>query len=84
MFGECNMNTHVFCKKLKKKLQPLEKPPFPGCLGNDIYNNISKQAWQEWIFMQSKIINEYKLNLFNKDHRRMLVKQMKKFLNNYN
>lgn len=71
----------ILCKKLNKSLNKMRISPFPGKLGNYIGHYISKQAWIEWMFMQNKIINEYKLNLFNKNHRKLLVKQMKKFLN---
>lgn len=59
----------------------MQTPPFPNDLGLLIFHNISDKAWKEWIFMQSKIINEYKLNLFKYSHRQMLIRQMIKFLN---
>jgi len=66
---------------MNKFLKKMKNPPFPGILGKKIFNCISEQAWIEWTFMQIKIINEYKLNLFNSKHRYILIKQMKKFLN---
>ena len=38
----------VNCKKLKKELPGLEGPPYPGPKGEEIFLNISKQAWEEW------------------------------------
>lgn len=75
------MSEKILCKKLNKTLSSMKSSPFPGELGSYIKRHISKQAWLEWLFMQNKIVNEYKLNLFSKNHRKLLVKQMKKFLN---
>lgn len=77
------MGKIILCKKIKKKTIQMKNPPFPGNIGEKIFYHISQQAWKEWLFMQSKIINEYKLNLFDEKHRKMLVKQMLKFLNLY-
>ncbi len=38
----------VMCVKLGRELPGLEKPPFPGALGQRIYENISQQAWDMW------------------------------------
>lgn len=72
----------VNCKKLTKNLPGLEKPPFPGELGQKIYENISEEAWKSWSDdMQIKVINEYRLNMAEKDDYNMLIQQMKIFLN---
>ena len=36
----------VFCKKYQKDMEGLDAPPYPGPKGQDIFENISKQAWQ--------------------------------------
>ena len=38
----------VFCKKLQKELPGLDEPPWPGELGQKVYENISAQAWKLW------------------------------------
>ena len=43
----------VFCRKLKQELPGLELPPFPGKAGEDIFHNVSKQAWAEWMTLQT-------------------------------
>ena len=53
----------VLCRKLKKELPGLDMPPFPGPKGEEIYNNVSKQAWQEWMEHQTTLINEMRLNM---------------------
>ena len=39
----------VYCVKLKREAEGLDLPPYPGALGKRIYENVSKQAWQEWL-----------------------------------
>ena len=34
----------VMCRKLNKELSGLDMPPFPGPKGEEIFNNISKDA----------------------------------------
>ena len=70
----------VFCQKLQQELQGLERAPYPGELGNKIYENISNQAWQMWVQHQTMLINEYRLNMMDPEAREFLTKEMKKFL----
>ena len=73
--------THtVHCQKLGKELAGLERAPYPGPLGQKIYNNISKQAWDLWISQQTMLINEYRLQLIDKEARQYLEKEMQRFL----
>jgi len=74
------MARKVLCKKLGTEELGLENPPFPGELGEEIYNNISKHAWQMWLSHQTMLINEYRLNLLDPEAREFLVTEMKKFL----
>ena len=70
----------VFCKKLQKELPGLEKAPFAGELGRQIFEHISAEAWDQWKDLQIKIINEYRLNMGEKKDYETLVTQMKLFL----
>jgi len=69
------MARSVYCRKLKQELPGLDQPPFPGPKGEDIFNHISKQAWQQWIDHQTMLINEKRLNA-----RTYLNEQREKFL----
>lgn len=72
---------NVLCKKLQKELPGLEKPPFPGDVGQQIYDNVSAEAWTMWKDdIQLKIINEYRLNMGNPKDYEALMKQMMVFL----
>lgn len=74
------MTRMVQCKKLGKELQGLEYQPYPGELGQKIFENISDQAWQQWMQHQTMLINEYQLNLMDTEARKFLEKEMEKFL----
>lgn len=69
----------VQCVKIGRELPGLEKPPFPGEMGDRIYNNISQQAWQMWVEHQVLLINHYGLVLADPNHRKFLVEQMEEF-----
>ena len=38
----------VNCIKLGREAEGLDYPPLPGALGMKIYNNVSKEAWEQW------------------------------------
>lgn len=70
----------VMCAKLKRELPGLEKPPFPGELGQRIYDRISQQAWEMWQEQSRLVINHYGLNLADPDARQVMRQQMEEFL----
>jgi Fe-S cluster biosynthesis and repair protein YggX len=70
----------VFCKKYQRELEGLDAPPYPGAKGQDIFDNVSKQAWQEWMSHQTMLINEKRLNMMDLGARTYLGEQMNKFL----
>lgn len=74
------MTRTVFCRKLNQELEGLDAPPHPGPKGQDIYDNISKQAWENWMKHQTMLINEKHLNLMDKSARKYLAEQMDKYL----
>ncbi len=70
----------VFCRKYKETLEGVDVPPYPGTKGQDIYDNISKKAWQEWMAHQTMLINEKRLNMMEMSTRVYLTEQMNRFL----
>lgn len=46
------------------------------------FENVSKQAWQEWLKHQTTLINEKRLNVFEPDAKKFLEEQREKFFNN--
>jgi Fe-S cluster biosynthesis and repair protein YggX len=66
----------VKCIKLGREAEGLDRPPYPGELGKRIYENVSKQAWQQWLAHQTMLVNENRLNLADKKARDYLAQQM--------
>lgn len=70
----------IHCAKLNKEAEGLTSPPYPGALGKKIFEEISQEAWQQWLGRQTMFINEYRLNLTEKEARDFLRVEMEKFL----
>ena len=66
------MTRTVNCRKYNRELPGLERPPFPGQKGEDIYNNISGRARDDWQKHQTMLINERRLNMMNAEDRKFL------------
>jgi len=73
------MSRMVQCVKLGREAEGLDRPPYPGELGSRIYNNVSKEAWAEWLKHQTMLINEYRLTPIEPKARKFLEEQMEKF-----
>jgi Fe-S cluster biosynthesis and repair protein YggX len=65
--------------KLGREAEGLERPPYPGELGQRIFENVSKEAWQKWLGHQTMLINEYRLVAFEPKARKFLVGEMEKY-----
>ncbi len=74
------MSRIVYCRKYREELPGLDAPPFPGPKGEDIYENISRQAWDDWLAHQTMLINENRLNMMDMTARTYLNEQREKFL----
>ena len=69
----------VKCILLKEEAEGLDFAPYPGALGQRIYENVSKQAWQRWVNHQTMLINEYRLTPIEPEARKFLETEMEKF-----
>lgn len=74
------MARQVFCAKIKENMEGLDFLPFPGELGKKVYENISKEAWKQWLGQQTILINEYRLSSLDPKARSFLLEEMQKFL----
>jgi Fe-S cluster biosynthesis and repair protein YggX len=70
----------VYCSFLKREAEGLDRVPYPGDLGLRIFENISKEAWQQWLRHQTMLMNEYRLSPIEPKARKFLVEEMEKFL----
>lgn len=73
------MSRTVHCVKLGKELPGLEKPPFPGELGQRIYEQVSAEGYELWKPHLTTIINHYALNPADPEVRAMLRNEMESF-----
>ena len=70
------MTRMVHCVKLGTEAEGLERAPYPGPLGQRILENVSKQAWSDWLRHQTMLVNENRLNLADARARQYLLRQM--------
>ncbi len=73
------MSRVVNCVKLNKEAEGLDRLPYPGELGQRIFDNVSKEAWQQWLRQQTMLLNEYRLSPIDPKARKFLEEQMEKF-----
>lgn len=73
------MSRTVNCILLKKEAEGLDFAPYPGELGQRIYEQVSKEAWQRWVNHQTMLINEYRLTPIEPEARKFLATEMEKF-----
>jgi Fe-S cluster biosynthesis and repair protein YggX len=64
---------------LGREAEGLDRPPYPGELGQRIYAQVSREAWQQWLGHQTMLINEYRLVVIEPEAREFLRKQMEEF-----
>ncbi len=58
---------------------PLDFAPWPGALGRQLQQTVCANCWNEWLGLQTKIINEYRLNVLDPGHSKALRDQMEIF-----
>jgi len=73
------MPRSVHCVLLKREAEGLDRPPYPGELGRRIYEQVSKEAWAQWLRHQTLLINEYRLTPIEPKARKFLEAEMEKF-----
>ena len=79
MARETKTLTVVHCAKLDADLPALDKPPFPGEMGERIYNSVSKFAYDMWPQQATLLINHYGLNMADPQAQEFLMGEMERF-----
>lgn len=74
---EADPNRLVECIKLKKSLPALAKAPFPTPFGQQIYETVSKEAWDLWLQDSVKLINTYRVDLSSREGTEFMIKQLR-------
>ena len=70
----------VQCVKLKEELPGLKRPPFPTEFGQYLFENISSQAWDDWLKESVRYINTYRVDLSSKEGTEFMLKQLRIWL----
>ena len=65
----------VNCIKLGREADGLDFPPYPGALGQRIFESVSKEAWTAWLKQQTMLVNENRLSLADPQARKYLADQ---------
>ena len=73
------MTRKVHCVILGTEAEGMDRPPYPGELGQRIFDNVSKEGWQRWVRHQTMLLNEYRLTPIDPKARKFLVAEMEKF-----
>jgi Fe-S cluster biosynthesis and repair protein YggX len=69
----------VLCVKFQKELPGLDAPPWPGELGQRVYESVSTEAWKLWEERQKMILNEYRVMPWQKEGQEVIRKHMEDF-----
>nr|VFK37950.1 MAG: Fe-S cluster biosynthesis and repair protein YggX [Candidatus Kentron sp. SD]VFK42577.1 MAG: Fe-S cluster biosynthesis and repair protein YggX [Candidatus Kentron sp. SD]VFK77863.1 MAG: Fe-S cluster biosynthesis and repair protein YggX [Candidatus Kentron sp. SD] len=70
----------VQCVVLGREAKRLDKPPHPGSLGEQIYENVSEEGWEQWLMRLQMIINENQLTTAMPNNIEIIEKYMVGFL----
>ena len=69
----------VHCVKFQKDLPGLATAPWPGELGQRVFDQVSKDAWKLWEERMKMILNEYRLMPWQKEAQDLVAKHMEDF-----
>lgn len=73
------MSRTIFCVKLQREGEGLGFAPYPGELGKRIYENVSKEAWSQWLAHQTMLINENRISPLDPKSRKFIEGEMEKY-----
>jgi Fe-S cluster biosynthesis and repair protein YggX len=65
----------VHCRKLNKDLPGLARPPYKNELGQRIYDEVSREAWDMWLKDSVKFINTYRVDLASSEGQKFMLDQ---------
>jgi len=74
------MTRTVRCAVLKREADGLERLPYPGPLGQRIYENVSTEGWKQWLQRLTTIINENRLSTADPGSIKVIEQHMVGFL----
>ncbi len=74
------MTRTVFCPVLKQDAEGLDRPPYPGELGERIFQEVSREGWKQWLERLATIINENHLSSADPGSITVIEQHMRGFL----
>jgi len=82
MMSETKAMSMVQCCKCGQEKGAVSGPTYGGPIGEEIKANCCNDCWLEWLNgFGVKVINEMSIDTRNPEHVRMLIEQMRLFLN---
>jgi Fe-S cluster biosynthesis and repair protein YggX len=71
------------CVRCQKPGEPplAHRIPFAPAVKQKIAASVCASCWEEWEEMEVKVLNEYRLNYMDREHRAMIQKACLEFLN---
>ena len=69
----------VKCVKFQRELPGLDSPPWPGELGQRIFEKVSVEAWDLWKEHAKMLLNEYRLTPWSKEGQKIIQDELEKF-----
>ena len=73
------MSRTVHCVVLKTEAPGLDRVPYPGPIGQRIFESVSREGWARWVRHQVMLMNEYRLSPIEPKARKFLEQEMEKF-----
>jgi Fe-S cluster biosynthesis and repair protein YggX len=72
----------ITCVRCGKSAEPPEsrRVGYPRAFKEQVLGRVCAACWQEWEGMEVKVINEYRLNFMDPQHREQLQKACADFL----
>jgi Fe-S cluster biosynthesis and repair protein YggX len=65
----------VHCRMYKKDLPGLSRPPYKNELGQQIFAEVSRAAWDQWLKDSVKLINTYRVDLAAPEGQKFMLEQ---------
>lgn len=69
----------VRCVKLEADLPALKRRPYPGEFGEKLQNEVSAEAWGQWVEHSKMLINEYRMNPIDPKAQETLLEQCRAY-----
>lgn len=73
------MSRMVQCIKLGREAEGLDRQPIKGDLGVRVFENVSKEAWRQWLEHSKILINEYRLDLVSESGQRIWLTELERY-----